>query len=448
MAAAALLFVALVLGGASRLHEMRLALVELAALPLLVTAVASLYRASDQPASKLALGIIVAIGALPLIQLIPLPPAIWAGLPGREQLSLALDVAEISPGWAPLSLTPDLTWRSFLALVPPIAMFLGVLACGSNTRLRLIAVLLAGAVVSVLLGSAQLASGSERLYPWRSTDAGSVVGFFANRNHLATLCLLSIPFAAALGARDLRRGDGRGNVTLWISALFIALMVIALGVIRSRVGVLLVGPSLLASLAVAWLAAGRDRPKLSILGIMAGAAVAMVAVSFFALGPILDRFGSGGAAEGRFENWPVVVEAAESYLPFGSGIGSFDAVYRSVEPLERLDATFFNQAHNEYLEIWLEAGILGIGVVVVFLVWFARRSWSAWTGGVGTQRDIQRAATVAIVMVLLHSVVDYPLRTAALATVFAMCCAILELSAHTLEEIPRRRRRIRALRDG
>lgn len=429
IATGVLLAFSFVFGGASRQHELRLALVELVALPLLVIAAISVFKASDQRPSTLALGLLAALCALPLLQLLPLPPTVWTGLPGREQLSLALDLTGVVPGWAPASLTPDRTWRSFLALIPPAAVFLGVLACRPDTRIRFVELLLAGAATAVFLGSAQLASGGEQLYPWRTTDAGSVVGFFANRNHLATLCLISLPFAAALGAHELRRSGGKsGRMTLWLSALFIALMIVALGVIRSRVGVLLVGPSLIASLGVAWVASGRGRMKPPMLGILACAALAFVAVSFFALGPILERFDNSGAREGRFENWPVIAQAAETYLPVGSGIGSFDAVFRSVEPLERLDSTFFNQAHNEYLEIWLEAGVLGAGLVLLFLVWFGRRAFSAWAGGPGTQRDLQRAATVAISIILLHSVVDYPLRTETLATIFAMCCAILEFA--------------------
>jgi O-antigen ligase len=419
-----LLAVAFVLGGASRQHELRLAIVELVALPVLVIAAVSIFTTPDQQPDRLAAGILAGLCTLPLLQMVPLPPTIWTGLPGREQLSLALELTGIAPGWATTTLTPDRTWRAFLALIPPVAIFLGVLALRSDARLRLVQLLLAGTVIAVILASAQLVSGGEQLYPWRTTDAGSVVGFFANRNHFATLCLISLPFAAALGAYDLRRNSGKN---LWLSAVFIGFIVVTLGVVRSRTGILLVGPTLIASLGVAWVAS-RGRPKPLMWGILASSALTSVAVSFFAMEPILARFDAGGPRESRFENWPTVIQAAEAYLPVGSGIGSFDAVFRSVEPLERLDSTFFNQAHNEYLEIWLEGGLLGAGLVVLFLVWFSRRAWTAWTGGAGTQRDLQRASTVAIAVVLLHSVVDYPLRTETLATIFAMCCAMLEFA--------------------
>ena len=173
-------------------------------------------------------------------------------------------------------------------------------------------------------------------------------------------------------------------------------------------------------------------------------ALAIAAVGVFALAPILDRFDPDSPAEGRFENWPYVAEAAQTYLPVGSGLGSFDPVYRSIEPLDRLDPTYFNQAHNDYLEIWLETGWIGMALVLVFLAWWGRRSWACWRAPPSRESDLQRAASIAILMVLLHSAVDYPLRTEAIAVLFALFAAILEGAAHpTAPRIRQRTRRPR-----
>jgi O-antigen ligase len=444
LAMAALLAASYFLGGASRQHELRLALVELSALPLLLLGGFAVLRGESNLRSGLAASVLIALVALPLLQLIPLPPAIWTHLPNRDDVSLALNLAGLSPGWSPLSLTPDRTWRSFLALIPPVAMFVGVLSCPAPARRRFVFLLLCAVVLAIGLGAAQLVSGGDRLYPWRTTDAGNVVGFFANRNHLATFCLLAIPFGVVLGSSELRRDHGGPG--LWLAIMFVALAVVTLGVIRSRAGVLLVWPVLGASLLAAWVAAGRGKPKPLLLALVGGATVATIAVALLGLNPLLARFDSDGAPEGRFENWPVVAEAANAYLPVGSGIGSFDAVYRSVEPLDRLDATFFNQAHNEYLETWLEAGWLGIAVLIAFLVWYVRRLLAAWKARPSTERDLQRAASIAIGVVLLHSGADYPLRTETIAVVFAFCCALLELAGRSDAELDegrdhRRRRR-------
>lgn len=436
------------LGGASRLHEFRLAIVEISALPLLVLALDRLMRDGLFNRHALAVGMCAGLLALPLMQLIPLPPAVWTGLPGRDESVLALELAGLAPGWTTLSFTPDRTWRSALALLPPIAMFLGVLVLKPEQRLRAVQIVLGLTALAIMLGALQLASGTTRFYLWQTTDATSVVGFFANRNHLATLCLVAVPFTCTLAGRALRRGTPQDRMTLWFSALMLAILVVAIAAIRSRAGIALFFPVLAVSLTVAWIGSGQGRPKPLLLGLFGGVIAVLTTVACFTVGPILARFDNTGTREGRFENWPVVAEAANSYLPAGSGIGSFDTVYRSVEPLSRLDATYFNQAHNDYLETWLEAGWPGAILLLVFFVWFSKRSWTAWQSTISTQRDLQRAATVAIGAILLHSAVDYPLRTAAIATLFALCCGLLEMASVAETDLHAERSRRRRSRHG
>ena len=368
VAALVLLVFSFAFGGASQGHALRLALVELASLPLLVLASRRLVTTGLWRDHRFALGLLAALVAIPLIQLIPLPPAVWTGLPGRDPMVLALELAGIQPGWSPMSLTPDRTWGSALALAPPAAFFLAVLSLSHIQRERLVQVCIAVAIVSILLGAAQLASGGDSLYLWSWTGAGSVTGFFANRNHLASLLLITLPFAITFGAATLRRRDQR-TTALWVGGLFAGLVVVALAAIRSRAGITLFAPVMVFSLLAAWIAAGRGKPGPGLLVLVGGVGAALTAVAVLALPPILARFDTENQLEGRADRWPLVAETAQTYLPLGSGIGSFDAVYRSVEPLEELDSTFFNQAHNDYLETWLETGWLGIGLILAFLVW-------------------------------------------------------------------------------
>lgn len=437
-AAAVLLIVSVVFGGASRDHALRLALVELTALPLLVLAMKGAAQPAMLRSHQLALGLLAVILAVPLVQLIPLPPGIWSNLPGREQAALALDLAGVERGWNPMSLAPDLTWRSALALLPPAAMFLFVLTARQKTIGQLVTLLLLLTAVSIVLGAAQLVSGGERLYPWATTDAGSVNGFFANRNHLATLVLATLPFAIMLGAGAIRRRDMTGS-RMWIAAIFTGMAIVAIAAIRSRAGVILLFPVLTLSVLAASTAWGRGRPSPAVFALFGAIGAALTLVAALALPPLLARFDSGAAAEGRFERWPEVAEAAQTYLPVGSGIGSFDAVHRSVEPLNLLDGTFFNQAHNDYLETWLETGWIGAAALALFLVWFGRRAWTAWTAPPSGTRDLIQASTIAVAAMMLHSAGDYPLRTVTIATVFALCCGLLELAPRAIDP-PRRRR--------
>jgi O-antigen ligase len=143
----------------------------------------------------------------------------------------------------------------------------------------------------------------------------------------------------------------------------------------------------------------------------------------FGFSPIAQRFLGPVAGEFRLTAWPHVEEAAGAVFPMGAGIGAFDRVFRSVEPLNLVGPTFFNHAHNDYLELWLETGVAGPGLLVVFALWLVWKTWAVWSARAGPA--LGRAASVAIGLTLVQSLVDYPLRTATLATLFAFCCGLL-----------------------
>ena len=130
--------------------------------------------------------------------------------------------------------------------------------------------------------------------------------------------------------------------------------------------------------------------------------------------------------------WPLAsatLKAARANLPFGTGFGTFVPVYQTVEPRTLLMETYVNRAHDDWLEMVLEGGALSIFGMVVFLVWFAHSSWRAWRpGGWGTEplsAGWARAGSIVGALLMLHSVVDYPLRTSALMVVFALSCALM-----------------------
>jgi O-antigen ligase len=85
---------------------------------------------------------------------------------------------------------------------------------------------------------------------------------------------------------------------------------------------------------------------------------------------------------------------------------------------------FTNHAHNDYLEFVLELGIAGILLILGFVVWWWRRSLQAWRDDY-KGASLARAGSVAIGVVLAHSLVDYPMRTSAIASIFAVGCALL-----------------------
>ena len=130
--------------------------------------------------------------------------------------------------------------------------------------------------------------------------------------------------------------------------------------------------------------------------------------------------------------WPVAsvtLKAAQANLPFGAGFGTFVPVYQTVEPRTLLFERYVNRAHNDWLELGLEGGVLTIVGLVVFFVWFGRSSFQVWrpgqSGADALDTALARAGSIVVVLLLLHSIVDYPLRTTAMMVVFALACALL-----------------------
>jgi hypothetical protein len=64
-----------------------------------------------------------------------------------------------------------------------------------------------------------------------------------------------------------------------------------------------------------------------------------------------------------------------------------------------------------------------VALILLFLAWWGAAARNAWTAA--ENDPFARAASIASATVLLHSLVDFPLRTAAISACFAMCLALL-----------------------
>jgi O-antigen ligase len=107
----------------------------------------------------------------------------------------------------------------------------------------------------------------------------------------------------------------------------------------------------------------------------------------------------------------------------GWGLGTFPIVYPQ---FRNFYTNFFvNEAHNDYLQLLVEAGLLGFGTMLWFLVTLYTRALKKignWTG------EISGAVTLACVLgltgILVHSVVDFNLQIPANAALFYVLCTI------------------------
>ena len=415
LAAATLAILAGLLGGASRNARIPFMIIEFASLPAAALAVRGMVSTERVRPGLWPLILIAGIVAIPLIQSIPLPPRLWLGAPGQEARFAAVILSGLDLGWAPLSLDPAATLAAMPALVPPIAMFLITLTLGRSQRQAVAACWIAVAVSGLFLGMIQLVQiDGGWAYPYTETSRGYLVGWFSNRNHEAAMLLALTPIAAALA---IGRGSGR-----WIAGAFLLVVLVALGAGRSRAAIFLAAPVVVLSAVVLLRKRGMARRRGVWIAFGAITLISVLAVATLALTPILARFGADAGPEFRYRVWPVIWREALPHLPFGSGAGTFDRVFRAIEPLRFVVPAYFNHAHNDYLEVWLEAGWMGAAAMGGLIVWTTLAAWRAWST---RSSSLARAASVGIAVLAAVSWVDYPLRTESLAVLFAFLLAAM-----------------------
>jgi O-antigen ligase len=424
-AAAGYLVACLLLGGASAAGAAVNALLQLVALVLILVWLWS----REAPLPREARGPLWIAGAfvlVALISLIPLPPSLWAGLAYRDQIAHGFQLIGMPLPALPLSLAPPATIWSLLALLPPAAMFLMVASLPNDERRRLAIPLLTIASVSIVLGAFQLIGGPEsplRLYA--ITNPTSPVGFFANVNHEGTLLLCSLPFMAFLAGQAAgRRSRSRRSGGAVISIAVGLFLTVGIAISGSSAGYGLFFPTALASLLIY---------RRTVVGRIAwpwtvGMAVVLVIFAAAALrGPLSSEAFAGDLTDqptSRRVLAATTTQAIEDSFPVGTGLGTFQTVYRRYENPDRVTRQYANHAHNDYLEFVLELGIAGLLLIVAFIAWWAMALVRVWRSEV-PGAAMARAASVAIGVVLLHSIVDYPVRTSAIAAVVALACALL-----------------------
>lgn len=417
------LFACLLLGGSAQGLWQNLVL-QLAGLALIAWAAASPGAAPLPPFARRFLAIVLAGLAVVALQLVPLPFALWSEIGPRGQLAAGYGLLGLRPAALPLSLTPFEGLSALLALVPPLALYSAMVRLKAYRSEWLALALVAAAAAGIVLGALQVASPSHLsswyLYP--ETNFGSAVGFFANANHMGILLVVSFPFLAAFAAlpRQTDRYVHSARLALVVGAALVILVGVALNGSFAAYGLAL--PVVAASALIAF----RGSRRVRIWGSALAALLLVGAVVVLEVTPIGADVLTAQATtsvDSRQEIFATTKEAIADFMPFGSGLGSFRSVYHLYESAGQVTPTFVVHAHNDYLELALETGVPGILLMVLFLACWAAAAWRAWDSR--EARPFARAAAIASAAVLAHSLVDYPLRTAAVSALFAMCLALL-----------------------
>lgn len=374
---------------------------------------------------------------VPVLQLVPLPPDLWKALPGRAAAVEALGLIGRADTWRPVSLAPARTLAALLATVPAALILLMVAASGSLARLRVLMTVAAGGIATVIVGAAQLTQGPSGILRFYGAGSTTLDGFQANHNSTADVLLIAVVAAAAV-CRCRLNGAVRQSLALGITGAIIAVLSLGVVLTASRTGIVLLPLSLAAAAILLWPALGpvlhASRGLATGLAAIAGIAMlGMLRLSVF--DRILARFEV--LRDMRPELWQDSLFAAQTYFPFGVGIGNFVPALLASERLEVVRETMPNRAHNELLELAVEAGLFGLAAWAAIAALLVAGASARRKDPPSNERAMAFAGAACLAILALHSLVDYPFRSMSLAIAGAACAGLI---------LPRREAGIRTVR--
>jgi O-antigen ligase len=355
-----------------------------------------------------------------------------------------------------LSLTHALTldrYATQLVLVQLIALLIYLAATliftDSPRRLRTLTrtIIIFGFVLAMFGLTQSLTSDGTRVYWFRQLTQSTAFGPFINRHHFAGYMELTIALPLGLlfsGSLETHKRP--------LYAFAALLMAVSLILTNSRGGMISLIAEVLFIIVVAGPGVGaRDRSGHNIFRgvLLRGAAALAFAVILFigavaVGGPgVFNRLlGTVNAADpttGRAHFWNVTLDVITHHPFIGSGLGSFGVIYTRYDSrngLYRLE-----QAHNDYLQILADAGIIGGLLGLAFLIILFRRGFARRDTRDKFRRGVATGALAGCFAVLVHSAFDFTLHTTSNALLFLVLAAMATLDRRVDEGGGQRRRR-------
>lgn len=382
--------------------------------------------------------LLVAVG----VQLVPLDQSTIVRLnPARHEMLRSLWLSyRFDPATRhALSIDPALTaWAmTFYGVLCVWVLSVAVLLTSTGVRWLVKGLTVLG-VATAVFGIIQNAVYDGRVYGFWTPESEFATPFgpFINRNHFAGWMLMVLPLALAWLAFDLRRAAGTVRSDwrsrfLWLtsdqgsrSALLGvagATMTLSIAATLSRSGVVCLFASMV--FVVGFLLVGRLRWQVKLLF---GAAPLILGVgALMWVGPaIFDRIGTlqTAGAEDRLTIWRDAISIGQPFSGMGIGLNTYGTA-TTIGP-NRFRDVHVAQVHNDYLQLWVEGGVL-LCIPALLLVGALVREAVKQFGRERELRWFRVAAIVGMSAVLMQEFVDFSLQMPGNLLVFATLVAIV-----------------------
>jgi len=354
---------------------------------------------------------------LGLVQLLPLGDAgIQAGV-----LSV--------PASSSLSMDPFWTRIFLVRLVGYIIFFAAALTfIDTEARYRrALAVLLIFGGVLAFVGILQKLTSPDAIYGLRKHTAAIPFGPYINSHHFASLMVLISGMAVAH-----LLGNGISKHIKLFVAISAAVMAIAVPFTSSRGGVIAY-IAMLSVAVLAWFYRGKEEERRSWTPILAGSAgLALVVIgSLVYLGgeaSMLRGLGilnpTDDISSGRFHFWAIAWKIFLANPIIGTGFDSFAMAFTRFDTQSGMFRV--EQAHNEYLQMLADGGIVAFLITISFIVLLVRKALIRIKE---ESDDLVRTTVIGglagCIGIFVHSLFDFPLRTAGNAYVFLLVIGVM-----------------------
>lgn len=367
-----------------------------------------------------------------------LPMLALSALAFLQTLSLGARTEANLAVWNSISADPYQT-RFFALQMLALTAFLALLYRYASTERRirvLVYVVLGIAVASAVFGILRQSTQQETgfLLPLLKQNQG--YGQFINKNHFAYL--MEMAFGVGLG---LVLGGGVKRDRLMIYLALLLPIWTALVLANSRGGVLAMIAQVIC--AVLLLISFRDYelPKVAqsfafklilLAALIGGVLIGTLWVGGDRLasnfGATTSEFTAGTTSEGasRNEIWRATLKMFAAHPILGVGLGGYWIAITAYHEASGLMTP--QEAHNDYLELLSSGGLIGFALGIWFLVSVVRATRANLSKNHGYLRAVRCGATLGLVGVAAHSLVDFGLHIMTNAVV----CLVLIMIATTV----------------
>jgi O-antigen ligase len=390
-------------------------------------------------------GFLVALAAIVAsvaLQLVPLPLDALRILNGNaiallERLDLAF---AYNPGPHALSVWPAGT-RIGLGLLVSLALLLvgtvRLLSIGGARRM--IEMIIIIGVALAIIGIVQKPLYVGKIYGfWAPHQGGNPFGPFVNKNHFAGWMLMALPLAigysCAIVAKSVRgvRPEWHNRV-LWLSspeankllmtALGITVMGLALMLTLSRSGISALGVALAIT---GWFVLrrfqGRSRTLLAV-GLLV--LLPSLLLGWAGIDTIAGHFAAPdwGQLGGRAGAWADAAATFGRHWLTGTGLNTYQVANLFYQEHDK--ETFVSAAHNDYLQLAAEGGLLLVVPILLCIILFARDVRRRFReDGETSSYWLRAGAVTALFAIALQETVEFSLQIPGNAALFAVVCAI------------------------